>query len=53
MLPDHELDALLVFKVRFSVPVHGSSYHDIAMFRDHDLILAEHAIVRCLDMALY
>jgi len=53
MLPDHELDALIVFKVRVSVPGHGSRYHDIATFRDHDLILFEHAIVRCLDMVLY
>ena len=50
MLPDHELDYLLVFMVRASVSGHESSNHGIAMFKDHGPIIAEHTIVRSLDM---
>ena len=51
MLPDHELYVLLIFMVRTSVSAYGSSNHYIAMFRDHDPIITEYIIVRCLDMA--
>ena len=37
MLPDHELDYLLVFMIRASASGHESSYHGIAMFKDHEL----------------
>ena len=50
MLPDHEHDSLLVFMVRASVSGHESSNHGIAMFKDHGPIIAEHTIVKSLDM---
>ena len=50
MFKDHELDSLLVFMVRASVSGHESSNHGIAMFKDHGPIIAEHTIVRSLDM---
>ena len=53
MLPDHELDSLLVFMVRASVSGHEISNHVIAMFKYHGPIIAEHTIVRRLDMTPY
>ena len=50
MFKDHELDSLLVFMVRASVSGHESSNYGIAMFKDHGPIIAEHTIVRSLDM---